>query len=224
MLIVVTTSRNRSLLPLLLALLLSAAAALVLVPSASAHAAYESSSPAFAEVLSDSPAEISISFTQELFRRQGANAMTLTHADSGQEVSLGEPLIDNDDRHVMTAPVEDVLEPGRYIVAWTNLSAEDGDADSGSYPFYVARDPTAAEVGEDRRTAAELLILYPQDEVAGSDEQATPQRTPAVVRSEPSDAASLGVGPIIWLAVGGLAALVLVGALGFHLGNRRRSL
>lgn len=219
----VTTNKRRSFL-LLLALLVSTAAGLLFTPGASAHAAYESSSPAFGEVLSDSPAEISISFTQEIFRRQGANAITLTHADSGQEVSLGEPLIDNDDRHVMTASVEDVLEPGRYIVAWTNLSAEDGDADSGSYPFYVARDPTAAEVGEDRRTAAELLILYPEDGVAESDEQATPQRTPTVVRSEPSDAVSPGVGPIIWLAVGGLAALVLIGALGFHLGNRRRSL
>lgn len=219
----VTTNKRRSFL-LLLALLASTAAGLLFTLGASAHAAYESSSPVFGEVLSDSPTEISISFTQEIFRRQGANVITLTHADSGQDISLGEPLIDNDDRHVMTASVEDVLDPGRYIVAWTNLSAEDGDADSGSYPFYVARDPTAAEVGEDRRTAAELLILYPEDEVAESDEQATPQRTPSVVRSEPSDAVSLGVGPIIWLAVGGLAALVLVGALGFHLGNRRRSL
>jgi len=219
----VTTNKRRSFL-LLLALLVSAAAGLLFTSGASAHAAYESSSPAFGEVLSDSPTEISISFTQEIFRRQGANAITLTHADSGQDVSLGDPLIDNDHRHVMTASVEDVLEPGRYIVAWTNLSAEDGDADSGSFPFYVAREPTAAEVGEDRRTAAELLILYPEDEVAESDEQATPQRTPTVVRSEPSDAASLGVGPIIWLGVGGLAALVLVGALGFHVGNRRRSL
>ena len=220
-----TTNRRRSLplAPALLpVLLLSVVVALLSAPNASAHAAYESSNPAFAEVLSDSPAEISITFTQELFRREGANAITLAYADSGTDVPVGEPVIANDDRHIMSAALDEVLEPGRYIVSWTNLSAEDGDPDSGSYPFYIARNPTPAEAEADRRTAAELLIVYPGDEVAEPDEQATPQRAPTVVRSQPSDTASLGAGPIIWLVAGGLAAIFLVGALGFHLGSRRR--
>ena len=221
MLMAVTANKRRAAW-ILLTLLLSAAVAWLSAPEAHAHAAYESSSPEFAQVLSQSPSEISIRFTQELFRREGANAITLTHVGSGTDVPVEEPAIDNDDRHVMTVAVKEDLQPGRYVVTWTNLSAEDGDADSGSYPFYVARDPTAAEVEEDRQTAADLLIVYPGDDLAESDEEATPQRTPTIARSESSDTASLGAGPVAWLVAGIVAALVLVGALGFHLGSRRR--
>ena len=215
----VTDSKSR----ILLALFLGATACWLMMSNASAHAAYESSTPGFADVLEQSPSEISIRFTQELFRREGANGLVLTHADSGNEVRLGEPEIDNDDRHVMAVSVEDALSPGRYIVAWTNLSAEDGDTDSGSYPFYVGRSPSPTEVEADRRIAAELLIVYPGDATADPDEQeSTTQRAPTVVRSPSADGARLGVGPIVWLVVGIGAALVLTGSLGFHLGRRRR--
>lgn len=214
---VVTASKWR----LLLALALGATACWLTWSSAAAHAAYESSSPEFAEILTQSPSEISIRFTQELFRREGANAITLSHADGGNQVRLGEPEIDNADRHVMTVSVTDELEPGRYVVSWTNLSAEDGDSDSGSYPFYVGRSPSPAEVEEDRRSAADLLIVYPGDETeSASDQETSPQRAPTVVRAESSDGASLGVGPIIWLVVGIAAGLVLAVSLGFHLGRR----
>lgn len=207
---------------LLVALALGAASCWLALSGASAHAAYDSSSPEFAEVLSEPPSEIRIRFTQELFRREGANGITLSHADSGAEVRLGQPRIDNQDRHVMTASVDEELEPGRYVVSWTNLSAEDGDSDSGSYPFYVERSPSPTDEQEDRRNAAELLIVYPGDEAESVREQAaTPQRAPTVVRSDASDNASLGVGPIVWLIVGIAAALILVGALGFHLGRGR---
>jgi len=216
----VTTNTNRR--PWIV-LVASLAIAWLLVPDASAHAAYESSSPAFAEVVSDAPAEIRITFTQELFRRVGANTIALTHTDRRTEIRLGEPEIDNEDRHVMTISVEESLPPGRYVVSWTNLSAEDGDSDSGSYPFYVSRGPSPAQVEADRQHAAELLITYPEDrtESAGDEAQTAPQG-PTVVRAETTDRASLGVGPLIWLAVGALAALVVVGALGYHLGRRRQ--
>lgn len=207
---------------LLWSLVLGATACWLMVSQATAHAAYESSTPAFAQVLDRSPSEISIRFTQELFRREGANGIVLTNVDSGSEVRLGKPEIDNEDRHMMTVAVVESLAPGRYVVTWTNLSAEDGDSDSGSYPFYVGRSPSLTEVDEDRLNAAELLIVYPGDEaLSDSEQQATPKRAPTVVRSESSDGASLGAGPIIWLVVGIAAALVLVGSLGVHLGRRR---
>ena len=207
---------------LLVALALGATIFWLVWSDASAHAAYESSSPEFAAVLSEPPSEIRIRFTQELFRREGANGITLTHLDGGAEVRLGEPRIDNEDRHVMTASVDEELERGRYVVSWTNLSAEDGDSDSGSYPFYLGRSPTPTEEQEDRRNASELLIVYPGDDAERVREQeATPPRTPTVVRSESSDNASLGVAPVIWLVVGLVAALILVGALGFQLGRGR---
>ena len=223
MLMAATTNKRRLLPSLMLGLLLSAAAAWLSTPNVSAHAAYESSMPAFAEVLTDSPTEISISFTQELFRRAGANTMTLRHEDSGATITLGQPEIGNDDRHLMRASVDETLSPGRYLVSWTNLSAEDGDADTGSFPFYLQREPTPAEVEWDRELAAELLIAYPGDEPQTPDSPASDApAAPTVVRNESSETVALGAGPIIWLVVGALAALIVVGALGFHLGSRRR--
>ena len=106
---------------------------------------------------------------------------------------------------------------------WTNLSAEDGDKDSGAYPFYVSREPTAAEQSDDRRTAGDLLVLYPGDAPDEPEETATPNAEPVVVRAAESDDASLGAGPMIWLAVGVAAGVILVGALGYRLGQRRRA-
>ncbi len=211
---------------LLLVLAVGALAVWFNAPTASAHAAYESSSPDFAEQLNESPAEVSLRFTQELFRRDGANRLWLsaTRTSDVWEVELTPVSISNEDRHGMRASLDLDLEPGRYTLRWTNLSAEDGDTDSGSIPFYVAAKPTISEIEQDRAIAQELLIAYPGDETDGPAATDTPApATPAVVRSDRSDGASLGAGPIAWLAVGGLAALVVVGALGFHLGSRRRS-
>ena len=207
----------------MLALLFTAAAAWLSAPDAAAHAAYESSTPAFAEQLDESPSRISIRFTQELFRREGANAISVQHADSGRQIAVGPPTIGNDDRRLMTVDLQDTLAPGRYLVSWTNLSAEDGDEDSGAYPFYVASQPTDSDQSDDRRIAADLLIAYPGDQPQQQTADSTPTPiAPAVVRTDDSPDPALGAGPIVFLAVGIAAALLLVGALGYRLGARRR--
>ena len=123
----------------------------------------------------------------------------------------------------MSAEVPAELPPGRYAVRWTNLSAEDGDEDSGWLPFYVRSDPEAWQIDSDRRLAQELLIDYPGDDKDEPEAAAAPiPAAPSVVRADDGDDASLGVGPVIWFAVGIAAALILVGALGFPLGGRRR--
>ncbi len=217
--IVTTITSSR----LLLAALLAAAAMALAAASASAHASYESSSPGFAEVRSESPDEISIRFTQELFRREGANQIRLQHVDSGDFVALGEPSIGNDDRRLMSVAISQPLVAGRYLVSWSNLSAEDGDEDSGSYPFYVTREPTAAEVLEDRQLASDLLVSYPGDEAEQVDAEASPTpAAPSVVRTGDQANADIGAGPIIFLGVGVVAGLLLVGALGYRLGAGRR--
>ena len=194
----------------------------------SAHAAYESSSPAFAEVLDVSPSEITIRFTQELFRREGANEMWVEPA-RGDDIPLYQLQVEirNDDRHVMRGSVDVELKPGRYLVSWRNLSAEDGDEDRGAFPFYIGSEPDASEVDYDREMAAALLIAYPGDAADQVDEPETVETStapiPTVVRSEQSSGGSLGVGSIVWLVAGGLAALLLVGALGWRLGSRRQS-
>ena len=193
-------------------------------PSASAHAAYASSSPEFGEVLAESPTTIQIRFSQELFRRDGANKIALWHVDSESAIPLGALTIRNEDRREMSVEVADQLAAGRYLVSWSNLSAEDGDEDMGSYPFYVEREPSAAELDEDREMASELLIAYPGDEpVSEADDETTPL-APTVVRTDRGDTATLGVGPILWLAVGLVAALGLVGAMGYSVGARRQEL
>jgi len=210
---------------LLLALALGATACWLTLSDVSAHAAYESSTPAFAEQLSESPTEITIRFTQELFRREGANTMELartTSSDLLDVYEIGPVQISNDDRNVMTAEVNVELPPGRYGVLWSNLSAEDGDEDSGWLIFYVSAEPEPWQIEEDRQIAQELLIAYPgdtEDEPSATDSPAP--ATPTVVRTADDDSeVSFGVGPIIWLALGALAALVVVGALGYHLGRR----
>ena len=204
---------------LLAALVLGVAACWLHAPGASAHAAYESSSPAFAEILAESPSEISVRFTQELFRREGANSLMLRQA-SGDVVfvwDLPEPEISNDDRHVMRVIVDIELWPARYLLSWSNLSAEDEDSDSGFYPFYVSRGPTAEEIESDRQLAAELLITYPGDAVEQSEsEVAKPLTSPTVVRAESPSEANLGVGPVIWFVVGIVAALTLLATLVFR--------
>lgn len=210
---------------LLLALILAAAASWLHSSPTSAHAAYESSVPSFAEQLSESPTEITIRFTQELFRREGANTMELariTSSDLLDEYEIGPVRISNDDRKVMTASIPVELPPGGYGVRWTTLSAEDGDEHSGWLTFYVQWEPRPWQIEQDRKIAQELLIAYPgdtEDEPSAVDTPAT--ATPTVVRTAGDDSeVSLGVGPIIWLALGALAALVVVAALGYHLGRR----
>ncbi len=219
-----TTSRRRF---VALGLLFAALCGAFTTSSASAHAAYESSSPELGEVLDEAPSEISLRFTQELFRREDANTMTLRHVESDAEVELGPPLISNDDRHVMRAPIRGEVAFGRYLVSWTNLSAEDGDADRGSYSFYVGRDPSPAEIAEDRELAASLLVVYPGDQEQGQESiESNNQASPTVVtvaRSDDGTQASIGVGPIVWLAVGAVALVVIIGALGYELGTRRRA-
>ena len=93
-------------------------AALALTAPAAAHAAYASSAPAFAAVLDSAPEQIELRFTQQLFRREGANAMRLERSDDGAAIALGEIVIDNADRARMRAALLGPLAPGRYLVAW----------------------------------------------------------------------------------------------------------
>ena len=185
--------------------------------SAGAHAAYAESEPAFAAVLETSPNRIELRFTQELFRREGANSIVLTQVETGAPLRLGEVEIANQDRHLMAASVLEPLAAGRYEVSWTNLSAEDGDADRGSYPFYVGRQPTPEEAQLDREIAAELLISYPGDEPPEEEESTSAARAaPAVVRGAAgpdTDGGGVGVGVWLWFALGLIAVALLSAVL-----------
>ena len=212
-----TVPSRRSVLALVVGLTALLAALVAGLQSAGAHAAYAESEPAFAAVLETSPDRIELRFTQELFRREGANSIALTHAESGATIRLGEVEIANQDRHIMAVLVLEPLAAGRYEVNWTNLSAEDGDADSGSYPFYVGRQPMSEEAQLDREIAAELLIAYPGDEPPEAEQPTSVARAaPAVVRGAAgpdTDGGGVGVGVWLWFALGLVAVALLVAVL-----------
>ena len=187
-------------------------ASLAVAALAAAHAAYASSAPAFGEVLETAPDQIELRFTQQLFRREGANQIRIERAADGAAVSLGDVTIDNTDRAAMRARVLEPLPPGRYLVSWQNLSADDGDTDSGVYPFYVGVAPSAEEEAADRALADALLIAYPGDEPENAAVDAEPEPSaPTVVRREDAPSGGIAASSIIWLAFGGVA-LAAVGA------------
>ena len=86
--------------------------ALALIEPAAAHAAYASSTPAFAEVLDDAPQSLELRFSHELFRRAGANTMRLERAADGASIELSPIRIENADRAAMRADVLETLEAG----------------------------------------------------------------------------------------------------------------
>ena len=108
---------------------------------AEAHAEPERSNPAAGSVIPRSPDAVEIWFTQELFRRAGANTIVV-EGPSGR-VNDGEAVIDGADREHLTVSLLPDLPAGEYTVSWTSLSAIDGDAAEGTFSFTI--DPTAPE-------------------------------------------------------------------------------
>ncbi len=107
-----------------------------------AHAEYTRSTPAAGARVPRAPARVEVWFTQELFRRGGANVLEVLAAD-GSRVDDGESVVDASDRTHLSVALSRVLEAGTYRVNWRSLSAVDGDTAEGSYEFTV--DPAAPE-------------------------------------------------------------------------------
>lgn len=101
-----------------------------------AHAAYERSVPGAESVIAALPERLDIWFTQELFRRAGANTITVTGPD-GQRVDTGEADVDSTDRTRLSIALLPSSAPGIYTVAWASLSSTDGDPAEGSFTFTV---------------------------------------------------------------------------------------
>ena len=169
----------------LLAALLVALLASIARPPAPvfAHAAYDRSEPAFAAELDAPPQRVDLWFSQQLFRQEGANTFAIRDP-AGTEFAAGELTLDRDDRRHAFAEIAIALPQGRYFLAWTNLSADDGDDEAGRTVFYVGRAATAAEIEEDRALAA--------DETRCCCARAPRPRAPAAPSTPPWSAASAG--------------------------------
>ncbi len=127
------------------AALLAMAAAIIVaaiapVRTARAHSDYDRSSPGAGAVVAEAPERLDVWFTQELFRREGANTLIVT-GPGGERADSGDIVIDDADRTRMSVGLLPGLPPGEYTVAWASLSAVDGDTAGGTFAFTI--DPAA---------------------------------------------------------------------------------
>ena len=205
------------------------AAGVLVSGHAEAHAGYDRSEPSFAAELDSTPMRIDLWFSQELFRREGANTIRLVDTE-GVELPLSEATVDSSDRSHLFAELDGELPPGRYLVKWTNLSAEDGDNDTGTYPFYVAQSPDASDKAADQTLADELLIQFPGEQIgAGLTEAASwldpfdqgPTTLP--ITEEDAGGREVGTGPITLAAASVVAVLGLIGGRLLRASRRKRS-
>lgn len=180
-----------------LSFLMVIAGGLLFVETAYAHAAYLRSNPGADAVLTTAPPRVDIWFEQELFRRQGENTITVTAPD-GSEVSSGETMVDDDDRTHIWVNLLPGLPAGQYMVAWKNVSLEDGHPSKGSFYFWV--DPQSAVTSTPMDSAHPLeTMTAPQPPTQG------PAPTVAALSSPGGPCAA------------GLAPLAIVGLLGVTL-------
>jgi methionine-rich copper-binding protein CopC len=201
---------------------------MLLLPTlVSAHAEYESSTPAKDEVVTAAPAQIDVFFSQELFRQEGANFVRVFN-ELDEQVSQGDGIINDDNRRHITAILMPNLPEGRYVVEWQTLSDADGDDDSGAFCFYIIIQPTEQQ-------AAECAALEGDEEPATTptagavDPTAEPtDETPTVI-AEPTEAADddgdggAPTGAIVGGVIGAIAVAAAVGAAALFFTRRSRS-
>jgi methionine-rich copper-binding protein CopC len=181
------------------------------------HADYASSTPGRNEVVQEPPAQVEVTFTQEVFRREGENFVRVFD-EAEVQVSEGDGVVDDDDRTLITAQLPPDLEPGRYIVRWKTLSAEDGDDDEGALCFYVQVEPTEAqeaecaefdEDAEGTATPAATGAETPDGGTAPSEVTATP--VPATDGTESNDGGGMSTAAIVGIVIAvGVGVVVVV--------------
>ena len=184
----------------------------------SGHARLKESIPAVGEVVQASPAEVSITFTNDIQKITGTYGITVTN-DGGQSVTRGEAVLQEDDRSVLVVALQPNLPQGRYVVQYKNISDEDGDPFEAGFAFYVGVEPT-----EEQR-AADALLAPPESAStptmdAGTPDPATPPvgATASATTTAPTDDDDDdGAGGSTLLIV---AAVVVVGAVAGFFGVR----
>jgi hypothetical protein len=121
--------------PLVAALATTGALLLLAAPSASAHDALVSVSPASGSTLTSPPTAITLTFEEP--PTTSGIAVALTSPDG--TVTRLVPTLAGD---VVTAPVTGTLAPGGYHVAW-RIVADDGHPVTGTYAFTLASSSSA---------------------------------------------------------------------------------
>lgn len=203
-------------------------AVLTSLGSAGAHARLKESTPAVGEVLEVSPAEVSITFTNDIQRIAESYGIDVTN-EAGLAVTAGSAVIDDSDRSLMTVPLQPSLAAGRYVVMYRNVSDADGDPFEAGFAFYVGVEPTAEQLAEDAllsppETAATQTFEAgnPSSPTASSETQtpavniSTPAPEPTSAAPSDGDDGGGGVSPtVIFVIAVGAAVAIIGGAVYF---------
>jgi methionine-rich copper-binding protein CopC len=105
---------------------------------ASAHARYDSSTPAAGSTVSALPSTLQVTFTEELA------SVKFTVTGPGGDTLVDAPgTIDLAHRTNASVALKDG-GAGQYTVVWHNVSGDDGDPNDGAFTFTVAAAPGAA--------------------------------------------------------------------------------
>jgi methionine-rich copper-binding protein CopC len=200
-----------------LAIVMGATLAVLAFPAgtAGAHARYDRSEPADGAVLTESPAEVDVFFTQEM-RRSGGLPTTVVVNDTGDVVSE-ETVLDDTDRHHIKVSLPPALPDGRYTVIWHTLSDEDGEEAQGAFHFYVGEGPGGA-------TETPAAAQSPTATALATPTEGVPTQAPSPgSTAAPSGGSDNGIdiGVAIALAIGaGAAGLIGGGVIGSTLRKR----
>lgn len=100
---------------------------------ASAHAHLKTETPAADSVLTVSPTELSLGFSEGI--EPDFSKITLTDA-SQKTVKTGKMTLAANDNTQAVLPLSDALSVGKYIVSW-NVVSVDGHKTHGQYSFTV---------------------------------------------------------------------------------------
>lgn len=180
--------------PLLLLALLSGS---LLVPAAAlAHAELATVSPADKSTVQGSPAEIVMTFVQNL---DPAKSSIVVVNPAGSVVAKGGTVPAGKPREMdlaLTTP----LDPGTYTIRWTTISTEDGETARGTTTFNV--DAAASAAPSEVPSAGSSATPSPAAPSVGP--TVAPSTAPTTPATSTSDAIIAVVGALIVLAALGL--------------------
>lgn len=134
-------------------------AALLAIPAAvAAHVELSSSTPAAGDNLDTAPAEVTVTFDEEL--DPDLSSFTVADAD-GNEVGSGEVDLTVADRNVLSGPVA-ISDPGVYTVSW-EVAGEDGHHIEGTFSFgYNADEEIPEPTGGDDHENPDTALPRPE--------------------------------------------------------------
>ena len=163
-------------------------------PTAKAHAAPAKITPGNGAILNAGPDRVVIEMSQEMTRQAGANDIDV-FGPSGTEVTTEAAVLDSANRRLLSVALPAPLAPGKYVVKWKTLSADDGDPAEGNELSFTV-DPNATPVA-----GTEVVR---EDTLGGNSPTAAPQSAPKLAAPKSKD----GVTWVLAVAVG-LGAFVL---------------